>query len=144
MYFWCLQFLPKNEQKQGDLRFHSSKVEFVHLFFGRNINLKKSLRLFLTFRSTEELSISSLISQLPWSCVYENDFFSNYSFRLAQLSVGRWCSIIRGHCDQGLLMACMTTQWFLVTTYLLWSKRWVRMCRDNGLILYSCTWQHLI
>ena len=30
MYFWCLQFPPKNEQKQVDL---SSKVEFIRLFF---------------------------------------------------------------------------------------------------------------
>ena len=28
----CLQFPPKNEQKQVDLRFHSSKVQFVHSF----------------------------------------------------------------------------------------------------------------
>ena len=30
---------------------HSSKVEFVHSFFGEIISLKKSLRLCLTFRS---------------------------------------------------------------------------------------------
>ena len=35
-------FFQKNEQKQGDLRFHStSKVEFVCLFSGRNVGLKK-------------------------------------------------------------------------------------------------------
>ena len=50
MSFWCLQFPPKNERKQVDLRFHSSKVEFVRSFFGGNICLKKSFRLFLTFR----------------------------------------------------------------------------------------------
>ena len=49
MSFWCLQFPPKNEQKQVDLRFHSSKVEFVHSFFGGNIYLKNYFRLFLTF-----------------------------------------------------------------------------------------------
>ena len=49
MSFWCLQFPPKNEQKQVDLRFHSSKVEFVRLFFGGNVDLKKSFRFFLTF-----------------------------------------------------------------------------------------------
>ena len=47
--FWCLQFLPKNERKHVDLRFHSSKVEFICSFFGRNIGLKKSFRLCLTF-----------------------------------------------------------------------------------------------
>ena len=27
MSFWCLQFPPKHEQKQVNLRFHSSKVQ---------------------------------------------------------------------------------------------------------------------
>ena len=27
-------------------------------------------------------------------------------------------------------------------TYRVVSKRWVRMCKDRGLILYSWTWQH--
>ena len=49
MYFGCHQFPPKNEQKQVDLRFYSSKVEFVHSFFGRNVGLKNSFRLFLIF-----------------------------------------------------------------------------------------------
>ena len=39
----------KNEGKQVSLKFHSSKVEFVCLFFGRNVGLKKSFRLCLTF-----------------------------------------------------------------------------------------------
>ena len=47
MSFWCLQFPPKNEQKQVDLRFHSSIVEFVRLFFGGNVGLKKLFRLYL-------------------------------------------------------------------------------------------------
>ena len=49
MFFWCLQFPPKNERKQVDLRFHSSKVEFLHSFFGGNVGMKKSFRLCLTF-----------------------------------------------------------------------------------------------
>ena len=32
MVFWCLQFSPKNERKQVDLRYHSSKVEFLRSF----------------------------------------------------------------------------------------------------------------
>ena len=48
MYFWCLQFPPKNERKQVNLRFHSSKVEFIRSFFGRNVGLKKPFRLCLT------------------------------------------------------------------------------------------------
>ena len=39
-FFWCLQFSPKNEQKQVNLRFHSSKVEFVPSFFGGKVCLK--------------------------------------------------------------------------------------------------------
>ena len=35
MSFWCLQFSQKNKQKQFDVRYHSSKVEFFRLFFGR-------------------------------------------------------------------------------------------------------------
>ena len=42
----CLQFPPKNERKQVDLRFHSSKVEFIRLFFGGNDYLKKSFDFF--------------------------------------------------------------------------------------------------
>ena len=53
MSFWCLQFPPKNERKQVDLRFHSSKVEFICSFFGGNLYLKKSFRFFLTFSYRE-------------------------------------------------------------------------------------------
>ena len=34
--FRVVNFLQKNEQKQVDLRYHSSKVEFVRSFFGEN------------------------------------------------------------------------------------------------------------
>ena len=40
---WCLQFLLKKERKQVDLRYHTSKVEFVCLPV---FCLKKSFRLF--------------------------------------------------------------------------------------------------
>ena len=76
MSFWCLKFLPKNEQKQVNLRYHSryhsSKVEFVRSFFGKNVDLKKSFRLCLTFirvityekviRASEDSTCGSLIS----------------------------------------------------------------------------------
>ena len=56
----CLQFPPKNEQKQVDLRYHSSKVEFVCSFFGRNVGLKNSFPLCLTIsRATHN-----------WMCPY--------------------------------------------------------------------------
>ena len=41
MSFRCLQFSPKYERKQVDLRFHSSKVEFVRSFFWRKRWLEK-------------------------------------------------------------------------------------------------------
>ena len=49
MSFWCLQFLPKNEQKQVDLRYHNSKVEFIRSFFGRIHGLTICFRVLLTF-----------------------------------------------------------------------------------------------
>ena len=64
MSFWCLQFPPKNERKQVDLRFHSSKVEFVCSFFGGNVYLKKSFRLFLTF---SRVNIFSSLKLCRWA-----------------------------------------------------------------------------
>ena len=43
-------FQKTNENKQT-----SSKVEFVHSFFGRNVSLKKSFRICLTFSKIEEV-----------------------------------------------------------------------------------------
>ena len=54
MSFWCLQFLPTTERKQVDLRYHSSTVEFIRSFFGRNVGLKKTFRLCLTFRNAQD------------------------------------------------------------------------------------------
>ena len=39
--FVVLQFPPKIERKEVNLRVHSSKVEFVRSFFGENVDLKK-------------------------------------------------------------------------------------------------------
>ena len=49
--FGVFNFFQKNERKHVDLRYHSNKDEFVRLFFGRIVGLKKSLRLCLTFRN---------------------------------------------------------------------------------------------
>ena len=46
MTFGVLQFLQKNERKQVNLRFQSSKVEFVCSFFVGNVGLKKSISTF--------------------------------------------------------------------------------------------------
>ena len=56
MSFWCPQFLPKNEQKQVNLRFHSNKVDFVRLLLARNIGLKKSFQVCLTFNLDQEIT----------------------------------------------------------------------------------------
>ena len=63
MPFWCLQFPPKNERKHVDLRFHSSKVEFVCSFFGGNIYFKKSFQLFLTIIDFKLLNMQQCISK---------------------------------------------------------------------------------
>ena len=49
MFFWFLPFPPKNERKQIDLRFHSSKVKFGRSFFGGNVYLKKSFLIWSLF-----------------------------------------------------------------------------------------------
>ena len=50
---WSLQFLPKNKQKQVDLRYPcSSKVEFIFSFFGSIHGLKIYFRVLLTFRNS--------------------------------------------------------------------------------------------
>ena len=56
MSFWCLQFPPKNQWKQVDLKFHSSKVEFDSSFFGGNVDLYKSFWLCLTFTMYRNLN----------------------------------------------------------------------------------------
>ena len=53
--FLVASILPKDEQKQVDLRYHSGKVKFVCSFFGRIISLKKSSWLCLTYSDFEYL-----------------------------------------------------------------------------------------
>ena len=60
MVFWCLRFPPKNEQKQVDLRYHSSKVEFLHSFFGGNRRHQKPFWNYLTFNTEKELKFVSV------------------------------------------------------------------------------------
>ena len=50
MDFWCLRFPPKNERKQVDLRYHSSKDEFFRSFFGGNRRHQKPFKNHRTFR----------------------------------------------------------------------------------------------
>ena len=70
MSFWCLQFSPKTEQKQVNLRFHSSKVEFIRMFFGGNVvGLKKSFRLCLTFSKMVNIRFECLFKTILF-CVF--------------------------------------------------------------------------
>ena len=41
MVFWCLRFPPKNEQKQVDLRYHSTGTPPLTRFFGPGKNRVK-------------------------------------------------------------------------------------------------------
>ena len=66
MIFWCLRFHPKNERKQVDLRYHSSKDEFFRSFFGGNWRHQKPFRNYLTFIYCLTL-VQSIISWLVWA-----------------------------------------------------------------------------
>ena len=49
MVLWCPRFPPKNEQKQVNLRYHSSKVEFLRSFFWGNRRHQNPFRNYVTF-----------------------------------------------------------------------------------------------
>ena len=49
MVFWCLRFPTKNEQKQVNLRYHSSKVEILRMFFWGNQRHQKPFWNYVTF-----------------------------------------------------------------------------------------------
>ena len=75
MSFWCLQFLPKNEQKQVNLRYRCSKVEFICSFFGRIHDLTICFRVLLTFTFRPTL-ISLLADQILGTL--NSDSFEKY------------------------------------------------------------------
>ena len=79
MVFWCLRFSPKNEQKQVDLRYHSSKVEFLHSFFGRNWRRQKPFRNCLTFSKCQNhddnFAIFLWLSQKSWTLLFQSHHF---------------------------------------------------------------------
>ena len=66
MSFWCLQFPPKNEQKQVDLRFHGGKVELVCLFFEKTSPWKKLFWLFLTFTNVLHQAVVYIHGKVYW------------------------------------------------------------------------------
>ena len=101
MSFWCLQFLPKNERKQVDLRFHSSKVEFVCSFFWKkNIGLKKSFWLCLTFKMVK-IQLANCLIRLgliiikTWvGFVNSGNMFYNFAIKMFRsVSKSLLCSI---------------------------------------------------
>ena len=61
MIFWCLRFPPKNERKQVNFRYHSSKDELFRSFFGGNRRHQNPFRNYLTFRTAR---ISGLKTQV--------------------------------------------------------------------------------
>ena len=122
MSFWCLQFLPKNRWKQVDLRYHSSKVEFVYSFFGRIVGLKKSLQLCLTFsgcviwkirlRCTLIFSIALIYSAKPMLHSFVkyagwHDKLANFATIKAHRDVGvRWVGWVFSNPVFGGLKLC--------------------------------------
>ena len=48
---WFLQFPPKNEIKQVNLRFYSDKIELISSFFGGKVDLEILIQLCLTFKA---------------------------------------------------------------------------------------------
>ena len=68
MVFWCLGFPPKNEQKQVDLRYHSSKVEFARSFFGGIEDTTICFRDYLTFNLISP-NLEAIFEQFDYSLV---------------------------------------------------------------------------
>ena len=92
MSFWCLHFPSKNERKQVDLRYHSSKIELVHLFFGGIEDTKICFRYYLTFSGNDSwcgfIQVKVLILLLSYRP--KRPLFPRYAFSPIGLE-GRHC-----------------------------------------------------
>ena len=73
MSFWSLQFLPKTNKNKSTWRYHSSKVEFIHSFFGRIHGLAICFRVLLTFKG-------SFFQKVLMHLSYEQIIFLNLKF----------------------------------------------------------------
>ena len=80
MSFWCLQSPPKNERKQVDLSFYSSKVEFIHpAIFWRKRLLEKIISTFSDLYNGIKLIIQivKLGTDYDLQILFSNLAFSN-------------------------------------------------------------------
>ena len=71
----------KTERKQVDLRYHSSKVDFVRSFLGRNVGLKKSFRLCLTFRKNDRNSVIPKTRKWMKNALFEPTTLPEYNLQ---------------------------------------------------------------
>ena len=76
--FGVFNFHQKTNEKQVDLSFHSSKVKLFRLFFGGNVYLKKSFRLFLTFSMLHQKVCQPIVKTWIFSCTILNDDRQHY------------------------------------------------------------------
>ena len=76
--FGVFNFHQKTNEKQVDLSFHSSKVKLFRLFFGGNVYLKKSFRLFLTFSMLHQKVCQPIVKTWIFSCTILNDDWQHY------------------------------------------------------------------
>ena len=90
MSFWCLHFPSKNERKQVDLRYHSSKVEFIRSFFGTIEYTKKSFEINwpLGQKFVKFFIIKKFYSKIIWPLVSILDQVSWRKFNA--ISDGLW------------------------------------------------------
>ena len=91
MYLWCFQFPSKNEQKQVNRRFHSSKEKFIHSFFGGNVYLKKIITTFSDLKDfNPPIFFSAKHPRYIFEIVYEVDsevsFDTTLEFQLCMTS----------------------------------------------------------
>ena len=79
--FVVFNFFQKTNKNKFELRYHSSKVEFVCLFFGRNVGLKKSFWLCLTFNKFKRHWLTPNNNDLKWiGLTFEARFFLIFYF----------------------------------------------------------------
>ena len=88
MFFFVSSILPKkNERKQFDLRYNSSKVELFCLFFGKNEDTKKTFQNQLTFLgsgSNKNWAVLSANTDCDTIIVNLDHLSSNFLFRIAK------------------------------------------------------------
>ena len=79
MVFCCLRFPPKKERKQVNLRYYSSKVEFLCSFIGGHQRHQKPFRNYLTFRVKNHFS--ARYSKNSLTLFFEIFIFWDFTFK---------------------------------------------------------------